>query len=377
MNNLQLLIITITVTIILASILILWKKGLLKIHKKKILTTLVSISILSGGITLMFTADIIVNPAAGNYVEFRSSTSNAYFRTNTSIHFSTIAVSGETSAVTFNTSIFKVTTATRINITVMKIRYNIAGAANGEELLDFYADGTGTVTFNLGGFIATQYYHVKKDNVVVNQTQANTTGYISFVNTAWTSHHFEVIKGTASTWMLSMTFRNNGIDYFTWLGTNTSAYYVYKNMTGFNEATEYIGILGNNGLWKYYYGDKTGTNFSIHTFDVVKSYMDDAAGNITFDVYTNPSINYNTSRTVNLKKIGNGYNYTGYTKTTGTTLLSINTTLTLPHGYFIGLWNKTTFTWNYWISGFGKTDKAVVRYNVIMTKIDGNKVLVL
>jgi hypothetical protein len=106
--------------------------------------------------------------------------------------------------------------------------------------------------------------------------------------------------------------------------------------------------------------------------------MDDAVTNITIDMTANPDINYDASRTVYLIKVGNGYNYTGYSKTTGTTLSAINTSLTLGAGYFCGLWDRATFTWDYWISGFaGNVDQSVARWNVIVTKIESNKTWVL
>jgi hypothetical protein len=175
----------------------------------------------------------------------------------------------------------------------------------------------------------------------------------------------------------SATIRTYGIDHFTWLGTNTTAYYVYKNLTGMNEATEYIAIYNNAEIWSKYYGDKSGTNWTVRTFDIVRTYMDDAVGNITFDMVENSHINYDAHRTVLLKTSTYNYNYTGYTNSSATTLNGINQTLNLPSGYFCGLWNRTTFTWNLWISGFGIDNKAVARWDVIVTKINANKTWVL
>ena len=86
MNNIQLLIIAVTVITILAALLILWRKGVLQKHKKKIVSTLVSIIILSSGITLMFTGDVIVESGAIRGPWFKNSNYNTYYTTNTSIY---------------------------------------------------------------------------------------------------------------------------------------------------------------------------------------------------------------------------------------------------------------------------------------------------
>jgi hypothetical protein len=184
----------------------------------------------------------------------------------------------------------------------------------------------------------------------------------------------------------SSTVRTNGLDYFVWMGVNTSACYVKNNITGLNEATEYVALYnstGGVGAWSIFYGDKTGTNWTVHTYDVIRTYMDDAAGTVTFLITGNPTMDFSDSRTVNLIKIGNGYNYTAYT-TTATTLSVLNTTLSLPTGYSVAIWDGSgggsTYTWMVWISGFGTMagdDPTVWQYAVINTKIDADKVWVM
>jgi hypothetical protein len=172
------------------------------------------------------------------------------------------------------------------------------------------------------------------------------------------------------------TIRTNNIDYFIWLGDNTTASIVKLNITGFNEGTEYIAVFNDTGVWVKYYDNDTGTDWNINTFDIVQVYLDDSVGNITFNMTANPNINYSHSRTVALTKIGNGYNYTGYTNSTNSNLSNINTSLTLASGFFVGRWNRTIFSWDIWISGFGTMsglDYTVSRWDVMVTKIDGNK----
>lgn len=170
------------------------------------------------------------------------------------------------------------------------------------------------------------------------------------------------------------TVRTDGVDYFVWLGSNWSAWHVKDAIgTTFNEAGETISILNNTGHWDNYTGAGGGNNFSIHTFDVVKIVLDDGAGTLTFNMTGNSGIDYDATRTVTLTKVGNGYNFTGWTNSTSTTLSAENTTLSLTTGYFIALWNETNYNWDYWISGFGITNKNIHQYDVVMTKIATTK----
>lgn len=351
-------------------------------HKKfkKAAAIIITSSLLIGGGLFLLPPGDIIPPSTGtigNYLWFGASGLNAFFRTNTTQHFNKIYL--DDSYTRFNDTLFIIDSTNRINVTIMYMNPDISSASNGDEVLDFYANTTsGLVTFTIGGFKNSYDYQIKRNNIVVNNTKSNATGYAVFKNSIWSEQHFEIFDNIENGY--NATIRTYGIDHFTWLGTNTTAYYVYKNITGLDETSEYIAVWrasGKNNVWVKYYGDKSGTNWSIKTYDVVRSYMNDAVGNITFGMIANPNINYDASRTVILKKMGNGYNYTGYTKSSATTLSAINTTLTLPKGYFIGLWNRTTFTWNYWISGFGITDKSIIQYNVIMSKINADKTWVM
>lgn len=378
MNNLILItgIISLLITVILLGYIIRYKTTWFKNNKKKIISVFIISGVLLGG-GLLLPSDI-VGGYTSESVWYSSGSLNSYYRINTSILFNNITIGEPDDFVVFNTTVFKVTSASRVNISIMKINRSITGAGDGDELIDMYANGTGSVNFTIGGFTIAQQYYVKKDTVLVNTTTANASGYISFNNSAWSSHRFIIYMGAGGgPTIYNRTIRTNGIDYFTWLGANTTASVVEDNITGFDEAAEYLAVFNNTGVWVKYYGDGTGTDWSIKTFDVVKSYMTDAVGNITFNMNSNTGINYSAHRTVTLKKIGNGYNYTGYTNTSTGTLSSLNTTLTLPAGYYIAMWNRSTFSWNYWISGFGITDKTVSRWNVLTTKINANKTWVI
>ena len=376
MNNLLLItgFIALLITVILLGYIIRYKTTWFHNNKKKLLSILTISGVLLGG-GLLLPSDIVGGYTAES-VWYSSGSLNSYYRINTSIIFNNITIGEPDDFVVFNTTIFKITSAARVNISIMKINTSITGAGEDDDLIDFYANGSGSVNFTIGGFTIAQQYYVKKDTVLVNTTTANASGYISFNNSAWSSHRFIIYMGAggASPTIYNRTIRTNNLDYFIWLGQNTTASIVEDNITGFDEAAEYIAIFNNSGGWEKYYGDGSGSDWDIHTFDIVKSYMTDATGNITFNMTGNSEIDYDAGRTVSLKCVANKYNYTGYTNTTvNTTLSAINITLTLTTGYWCALWNRTTFTWNYWISGFGITDKTVTQYNVIATRINADK----
>ena len=172
--------------------------------------------------------------------------------------------------------------------------------------------------------------------------------------------------------------RNDGIDYFIWLGQNKSAWYVAQQIANFDESSEYIAKWCNDtwsdedGLWSKYFGDGTGNNFSVYTFDVIKIYLTDA-GTQDISMIANSDINYNSQRTVTIinSTLNKGYNYTGYTSTIDNTLGGINgTNLTLNPGYSIGVWDNSTYQWIHFIAYFEmNADTSVQRWNVCETKV--------
>jgi hypothetical protein len=173
------------------------------------------------------------------------------------------------------------------------------------------------------------------------------------------------------------TIRKNGVDYFIFMGQNTSAYWVWYNISAMRESTEYIALWNHSGNWTYFYGDRINSNnFSVHTYDIIRTYMDDSASTYTFYTENNSDIDYaayEAARTVTLTFTTTGYNYTGYTRSAGTSLSAINTSLALLDGYAVGVWDETTYSWDWWISGFTISDTAVSQYSIVITKTPSTK----
>jgi hypothetical protein len=276
-----------------------------------------------------------------------------------------------------------VTSTNRTNVTIKMINESITSAAATDELLDFYATTKGGVVwFNITGFNPSAIYSVKKNGNIIGNYTADVNGKIAFSNNAWSSPRFEVIlKTTASSDVYSDTIRNNGLDYFVWLGSNTTAYYVRQNMTGLDEASESISIWNRttwsttNALWQTYNGTKTGVNWTVHTFQVIRTIMADTAGDQTILMMSNPDMDYTASRSYTLMNLtkNKGYNYSAYNKEASTTLSAISSSIGLAPGEFCGRWNRTTFTWNLWINAFGLRNYQVSRWDVIVTKVGATR----
>jgi len=314
-------------------------------------------------------------------VWYKSSGYNCYLEID-SLSFDPIIVSN--SYVMFNTTDFKVTSTNRTNISIIFINTSITDATAGDLLVDFCAHNTGGIVwFNISGFTYTVNYSVYKNSVLLGYDVADVNGDISFSDTInGYTPRYQIYFNIVGSVSYNTTIRNTGIDYFVWLGGNTTAVNVASIITGFNEAAEYIAIWNEsqaawdntNGLWAKYYGDGSGDNFDIQTFDVVRCYLTDS-GTQNFDMTSNPDMNYTKSYNITLSNLtrNKGFNYTGYNRVSSTTLDTINSSIGIPEGYYVGRWNETTYTWDFWISGFSTVDYTVERWAVVMTKVDGTR----
>jgi len=171
--------------------------------------------------------------------------------------------------------------------------------------------------------------------------------------------------------------RNDGIDYFTYLGGNISISTFVNNITGFDESSEYIGIWDNdtwsstNATWKRYNGDGTGIDFTLNTFDVVQIYLTDS-GTQVINMSANPAVTYTGSKsyTWTNTSVNKGYNFTSKNTVSDTTLSLINTSVTLQAGEFIALWNKTNYAWDIRIADMPLLDRNVHRWDIILSKVE-------
>ena len=98
--------------------------------------------------------------------------------------------------ITFNSTGFNVTSTNDINISLSYLNSNIPSASSGDTVLSFSAESSGgLVWFNLSGFDANQSYAVFRDNVKISGLTSNADGNLSFTNTVWSDHDFDIKRG--------------------------------------------------------------------------------------------------------------------------------------------------------------------------------------
>jgi hypothetical protein len=111
----------------------------------------------------------------------------------------------------------------------------------------------------------------------------------------------------------------------------------------------------------------------VSTFDVIKVVLDDA-GNVTVNMTANSDINNFNNRTFNLVDIGNGYNYTGWSNSVSSTLGAEADAMSMSNGEFIGVWNTTSYSWQWHIQGFNLNNNvAINKWDVVLTKITADR----
>jgi hypothetical protein len=134
-----------------------------------------------------FVSAIIIN----NNIEFKIE--NETYKTNSTMNFGSITIAD--SYIIFNNTGFYVTSINDITITLVYINNDITNANNAEKILDFYAaTNDGKVWFNLSGFPTGTDYRITRDGALLSSDTANTSGFISFFNSQWSTHRFQIYQ---------------------------------------------------------------------------------------------------------------------------------------------------------------------------------------
>lgn len=150
------------------------------------------IVLVAGSMVLLFSLSsvgyaVVIDPSMQFIVQ------NETYTVNQTMVFSQIIVSD--TYIVFNETGFYITSPNSITIKLVYIDNNIAGAVNGENVLDFYAIATsGTVLFDLSGFPVNNEYLIKRNGVNHATSTASGSGVISFSNNAWSTLRFQVYQ---------------------------------------------------------------------------------------------------------------------------------------------------------------------------------------
>jgi len=179
-----------------------------------------------------------------------------------------------------------------------------------------------------------------------------------------------------------LTIRNDGVDYFIWLGESTTLSNVSSQITGFDEASEYVGVWGNDTwsssylAWTVYHGDDSGTDATVQTFDPIIVYLTDS-GTQSINMYINLSVTYTDSLTHNMSNVSSakGYNFSCYNKEASTTLSDVNTSIGLGEGEGLAVWDNSTYNWVWYIVIIDNNPtQAVDQWNIVQTKVEDQEV---
>jgi len=208
-------------------------------------------------------ADIIINSNLSDRdftsggIFYHNSGDNAYFATNDSMSFSQIHLSEN--YVEFNNSKFNISSPNRVNITLVDINESLSGAV-GDTFIKFYANtSSGNVYFNISGFTNNQNISVYRDSIVYTNVSANSSGWISFNDSTWSEHLYDLQQGSGTTWQTVNSSINGSY-------TNTTQWFVINNTINGSYTNTTLWVLINNSI-NGSYSNETGWNTIISTIN--------------------------------------------------------------------------------------------------------------
>lgn len=180
------------------------------------------------------------------------------------------------------------------------------------------------------------------------------------INTVNNTYYFSIIRSTQ--------VRSNGVDYFIWLGDNTTIAGVAENLSGYTfDGLDALSILGNDGNW-----DSESATV-VSTFMIVKSSLVDDTGLVTVNM--SPNSDYTDAyenRTFILTYVATqGVNYTGFTNGDGSTLgTEADKADFLDAGEVISVWDDTNYKWIAHLQGTTiNENQAIDLWDVCYTRI--------
>jgi len=179
------------------------------------------------------------------------------------------------------------------------------------------------------------------------------------------------------------TVLTNGTDYFVWLGDNGTAYDVIEAINVTWGGSEYVAIWTNdtwssvNALWNITYGnDPDSNNWTVHTFDVIQTYITDDTGTEMVSMLPNDNINYGASRAISCTNTSDnkGYNFVAYGPGTSDLETISETNLGQSTGYWTAYWNDA---WHFWIANISPSgfNTNVPEWGVLQVKVGQTRTL--
>lgn len=186
------------------------------------------------------------------------------------------------------------------------------------------------------------------------------------------------------------TLDTDGVDYLVWIGANVSAFHVAENITDAGvtwSAGEYMALWNNDtwcatrALWNWSIGTNPGANnWTVHTFDIIRTYITDDIGEVDVNVTSNPNIDFDAARNVSCTNTGSGtsgnrgYNFVAFTPGSSDLETISETNLGQATGEWVGLWGNS---WDFWIANItpDSYNKNVAQYSVLQIKVTATRYL--
>lgn len=219
-----------------------------------------------------FVSALTINPptvprdftSAGTY--YHSSGNNAYFAVDHVMTFSQVVV--DSTYVEFNDTKFNISSPNRINISLNYIK-PVMNGTTGTVIIGFYANTTtGNARFNISGLTSGIGYKIYKNNATFKNATANSTGWIYFTNSVWSTPYFSILLNSsygilptvttnASTGVEETNATLNG-----YLDDEGTISILYENYTtGDNSAHQSYGTVWNA---------QTFTPTTTHTINLIR-----------------------------------------------------------------------------------------------------------
>lgn len=191
-------------------------------------------------------SSVLISPPT----EFRIG--NTTYTVNQPMNFFLITI--DSAYIIFNEIKFTVISERGCLMRLVYLTGDISGAGAGGKILDFYMyPESQLIWFNLGGFRAGIEYRIVRDDKLFLSVTADGSGYISFLNNEWATHHFVIYQQSSSPdWDINTDGICNLIDFVlvsNHLGERGEAGWIREDIdkNGIIQVADVVALSGHYG----------------------------------------------------------------------------------------------------------------------------------
>jgi len=184
---------------------------------------------------------------------------NEIYHYDYSMNFSNVIVND--TWVRLNDTDFNITSSNPIDITLLYLNNNMLGASDGSRVLRFSADTSGgSVYFNLSGFRPGYEYDINRDGSTFTTVYADSVGVISFSNSVWSDHTFDVYQGDKKHYAFLIN-ESNGVNNYCEFTATQDEYealsFYFKVDSSHDNCTVYLKDHSGNSICYYNISDSS------------------------------------------------------------------------------------------------------------------------